>query len=72
MPDYEIHVLKDDRYSAATIHEKTMMDDDAAISLASRLADGAPFEVWRGLHCVYGLASPRPLIHDALQPGRSF
>ena len=70
MPDYEICVLNDDRYSAAIIHEKVLKDDDAAIAHASRLADGAPFEVWRDLDCVYGLASPRPLTHDALQPGR--
>ena len=61
MPEYEIHVLKDDRYSAAMIHEQILMDDDAAISLAARLAGGAPFEVWRDLDCVYGLASARPL-----------
>ena len=63
MPDYEIRVLNDDRYSAAKIHERTLMDDEAAIAAAARLADGAPFEIWRDLDCVYGLASPRPLSH---------
>lgn len=63
MPEYEIRVLKDDRYSAAEIHERIVMDDDAAILMAAGLADGAPFEVWRDLHCVYGLASARPLRH---------
>jgi hypothetical protein len=66
MPDYEIRLLNDDRYSAAKIHEQTLMDDDAAIALASRMADGAPFEVWRDLDCVYGLASARPLSRGAL------
>lgn len=65
MPDYEIRVLKDDRYSAATIHQHTLADDEAAIDAAARLADGAPFEVWRDLDCVYGLASARPLSHGA-------
>jgi hypothetical protein len=65
MPDYEIRVLKDDRYSAATIHERSLMDDEAAIHAAARLADGAAFEVWRDLDCVYGLASARPLSHGA-------
>ena len=63
MPDYEIRVLNDDRYSAAKIQERTLMDDEAAITAAMRLADGAAFEVWRGLCCVYGLASERPLSH---------
>jgi len=70
MPDYEIRLLNDDRYSAATIHQRTLTDDEAAISLASRLAAGAAFEVWRDLDCVYGLASPRPLSHGALQLGQ--
>ncbi|HVW72527.1 MAG TPA: hypothetical protein VHC39_02720 [Rhizomicrobium sp.] len=61
MPAYEIRILKDDRYSAARIHEQDLIDDEAAISAASRLAGGAPFEVWRDLDCVYGLASARPL-----------
>jgi hypothetical protein len=63
MPEYEICVLKDDRYSAAMIHEETLLDDEAAIFAAVRLADGAPFEVWRDLDCIYGLASARPLSH---------
>ena len=66
MPDYEIRLLKDDRYSAATIHQRTLSDDEAAISVAAELAQGAPFEVWRDLDCVYGLASARPLSHRAV------
>ena len=69
MPEYEIHVLKDDRYSAAMIHQQISMDDDAAISQAAHLADGAPFEVWRELDCVYGLASGRALSHGVLRAG---
>jgi hypothetical protein len=59
MPDYEIHVLRDDRYSAAMICEQCLTDDEAAIAAALRLARGAAFEVWRDLDCVYGLASGR-------------
>ena len=66
MPDYEIRVLNDDRYSVAKIHQRALTDDEAAISMAVRLAEGAPFEVWRDLDCVYGLASARPLSHGAL------
>ena len=67
MPDYEIRVLNDDRYSAAKIRECTLADDDAAVLAAERFAEGAPFEVWRDLHCVYGLASARSLSHGALR-----
>ncbi|HEX4026651.1 MAG TPA: hypothetical protein VHX18_03460 [Rhizomicrobium sp.] len=65
MPEYEIHVLNDDRYSAAIVHEQNLMDDETAISTASRLAGNAPFEVWRDLDCIYGLASARPLWRPA-------
>lgn len=67
MPEYEIRVLNDDRYSAAKIHEQILIDDDAAIQVARGLAGGAPFEVWRDLDCVYGLAGARPLNHGGAQ-----
>ena len=38
MPAYEICVLKDDRYSPATTHQRIPLDDEAAISQAARLA----------------------------------
>jgi hypothetical protein len=57
---YEIRVLKADRYSPSIILEQSHTDDEAAVGAASRLARGAPFEVWRDLDCVYGLASNRP------------
>jgi hypothetical protein len=60
MPEYEIRVLKADRYSSAIIFEQSYDDDEAAIGAASLLALGAEFEVWRDLDCVYGLASNRP------------
>ena len=59
MPAYEICVLKDDRYSPATTHQRILLDDEAAISQAARLAGAAPFEVWCGLDCIWGLASTR-------------
>ena len=61
MPAYEICVLNDDRYSAAIIQQQMLIDDEAAIFAASQLAGGAPFEVWRDLNCIYGLASERPI-----------
>jgi hypothetical protein len=61
MPEYEICVLNADRYSAVLIQEQMLANDETAIIAASRLASGAPFEVWRDLDCIYGLASARPL-----------
>ena len=66
MPEYELCVLNDDRYSAVLIQEQILTDDEAAIAAASRLAAGAPFEVWRDLDCIYGLASARPMSHQAI------
>jgi hypothetical protein len=60
MPEYEIRVLKADRYSSSVVLEQFHTDDEAAVGAASRLANGAAFEVWRDLDCVYGLASNRP------------
>ena len=62
MPEYEIRVLKDDRYSSRIILEQQHADDFSAIRAASRLSHGAPFEVWRDLDCVYGLASNQPAV----------
>ena len=67
MPDYEIRVLGDDRYSAVKIHECSLADDEAAVSAGLQFAEGAPFEVWRGLDCVYGLASARPQSRGTLR-----
>jgi|HubBroStandDraft_5_1064220.scaffolds.fasta_scaffold4025312_1 hypothetical protein len=66
MQVYEIRLLKDDRYSARFIMERMYLNDHAAIRAASQLAKGLPFEVWRGLECVYGLASDRPAIQQAI------
>lgn len=59
---YEILLLKDDRYSAKFVVEQTHLNDHAAVRAASQLAQGSPFEVWRDLDCVYGLASDRPVL----------
>lgn len=67
MPAYEIRILNDDRYSAAMIQEQILANDEAAISHAAGLAGAAPFEVWRDLDCVYGLASERRLSRRTVQ-----
>jgi len=61
MQVYEIRLLKDDRYSAKFVVEEMHLNDHAAVRAAGKLAKGSPFEVWRDLDCVYGLASARPL-----------
>lgn len=64
MPEYEIRVLKADRYSSAIILEQSHGDDEAAVDAAAHFAKGAPFEVWRDLDCVYGLPSNRPAVSN--------
>jgi hypothetical protein len=53
MHEYEIRVLKPDG-SASLIFELVHLSDHAALRAARKLAEGNPFEVWRGLYCVYG------------------
>jgi hypothetical protein len=57
MQEYEIRILRADRSTAAVI-EVTHLNDGAAIQSARRIADARPFEVWRGLDCVYGREAP--------------
>jgi hypothetical protein len=65
VPEYHIRVLNEDRYSVSSIVDTTQWNDHAAIKVASKLAEGSPFEVWRELVCIHGLASDRPLRHVA-------
>jgi hypothetical protein len=50
---YEIRVLRRDK-STATVIEVMHLNDHAAIRAAARTAGTQPFEVWRGLDCIYG------------------
>lgn len=53
MHEYEIRVLKADG-STGSISELVQLSDHAALRAARKLAEGNPFEVWRGTYCVYG------------------
>lgn len=53
MQDYEIRILKADR-TTDTVMAATYLNDHAAIRSAKRVAEARPFEVWRGLNCIYG------------------
>lgn len=59
MPEYEIHILQDERLPS-TITAETQLSDQAAIKSARRLARGRQFEVWRGLECITGFAHLLP------------
>jgi hypothetical protein len=59
MPEYEIILLKSDCHSPSLIFEQSYRDDETAISAASDIAKGAPFEVWRDLDRIDGLFSNR-------------
>jgi hypothetical protein len=63
---YEIRLLKEDRYSTKFVVEQMHQNDYAAIRAAMKLSQGSPFEVWRDLDCIYGLASDRPIIQQAV------
>jgi hypothetical protein len=51
--DYEIRILRADRSTNAVI-EVMHISDHAAIRAAQKIAEARPFEVWRGLDCIYG------------------
>ena len=51
MHEYEIRVLS---HGNEAILEVMHLNDHAAVRAAKKLSGGKPFEVWRGLHCIYG------------------
>jgi len=58
MHDYEIRILNGKRGSLAYV-EVLEPSDSRAIWSAKRMAHGRPFEVWRGVDCVYRSDEPR-------------
>jgi len=56
MDSYEIRILSDRQ----TIIESLYLNDHAAVRAAQKFAAGKPFEVWRGLDCIYDAASRTP------------
>lgn len=59
MPEYEIHILQDERYPSM-ITAEIELSDKAAIKSARRLARGRRFEVWRDQECITGIAHLLP------------
>lgn len=51
MREYEIRVLSSGH--ATVIIEQTHLSDHAAVRSARKFAGNLPFEVWRGLDCIY-------------------
>jgi hypothetical protein len=49
--EYEIRITDGNRHTIlAIVH----LNDNAAVRQAERMAEGKPFEVWRGMDCIYG------------------
>jgi hypothetical protein len=61
MQEYEIRVLRPN-LSTELVVEMVHLSDIAAVPSSKRIAKDRPFEVWRGLYCVYGREdfSPSP------------
>lgn len=53
MQNYEIRILRDD-FRTDIIMQMTHLNDNAAIRAARKFAEARPFEVWRGMDCIYG------------------
>ena len=59
MQEYEIRILKAD-HTPDTVIEVIHLNDHGAIRAAKKFAGTRPFEVWRGLDCIYGSDQPTP------------
>jgi hypothetical protein len=55
--EYEIRILRA-LGSPALITSEIQMSDGAAIRYARKLAEGKPFEVWKGLECIVQADKP--------------
>jgi len=55
MSEYEIRILKAPG-SPTIIMVGTQLSDFVAVQIARKMARGRPFEVWRDLHCITGIA----------------
>jgi hypothetical protein len=51
MHEYEIRILKLDR-GTSLVFASSQRNDDDAIRVARKLAEGKPLEVWRGVDCI--------------------
>ena len=58
MREYEIRVLSSGH--VALIVEEIHFNDHAAIRSARKYAGDRPFEVWRGVDCIYAPAKTPP------------
>ena len=52
LDNYEIRILLD-AGEAATVAAPQNLNDFATIRAGKELAQGHPFEVWRGMNCIY-------------------
>lgn len=52
MKYYEIRVLNQ-QGRASLIYHRLYSDNTVAIRSAKNIADGQPFEVWRGMDCIH-------------------
>jgi hypothetical protein len=62
MHEYEIRILRADR-STSVVMETMQLNDNAAVRAGKKIAEARPFEVWRGLDCIYGsIRKPRLVV----------
>ena len=57
MHEYEIRILSGGHI--ILVMEEILLSDHAAIRSAKKVAADRPFEVWRGLDCIYGATTLR-------------
>ena len=60
MHEYEIRIVNSDGIPSLLM-VSAQLNANMAIRAARKMANGQPFEVWRGSECVYGIADDKPL-----------
>ena len=61
---YEVRILGETSGKGGIVLQAQYLSDVAAVRAAKKLADGRPFEVWRGIQCVYA-ATPAMYLNPA-------
>ncbi len=66
MHEYEVRIF--DGKAVSTVLAVAYLSNNMAVSGAKRLAQGKPFEVWRGLDCVFtAVPAQRSVRHQTAQ-----
>ncbi len=67
MHEYQFRILRYD-LTTSLMTEEVHLSNNAAFRAARKLANGRPFEVWRGMDCIFGPARDRVAVAEGPRP----